>query len=376
MSFGGMLATALAGGAQVVGKQAGDDIEAGRKTDLMREQAAIEEQMRMRLAEFNAGVERTSAKNKMLDTRDFSASDETLAASDKVAQAAGKTARGVKLAELSDTGLNDAGRAKVAGDAKAASETERDLIKAKAGDKDYIKSFTALKLADPEVRAHIAQMNAAAGASAASVRESAERLKQLGQVGVAAQSVRELQAELAKTSDPEARKAVEQKITDMGFNGKDIKSFLSTAEKAMTNGDAAMKLLLDPTADDATKDLARKQLARANDFAEQAAGMAGIKAKPQAATGPAVGAEVNGFVFKGGNPNDKSNWSPVSAPKKSGMLQSVQAPPADGMAGITFAGDGFTYGGQTYTTLQEAQAARDKPKPSAMGKALATYGDD
>ena len=53
MSFGGILATALAGGAQVVGKQAGDDIEAGRRTDLMREQANIEEQMRMRLAEMD-----------------------------------------------------------------------------------------------------------------------------------------------------------------------------------------------------------------------------------------------------------------------------------------------------------------------------------
>lgn len=374
MSFGGILATALAGGAQVVGKQAGDDIEAGRKTDLMREQAAIEEAMRMRLAEFNAGVERTAAKNKLLDTRDFNASDETIAANDKVAQAAGKTARGVRLAELTDAGLNEAARVKAAGDARAASDTERELIKAKAGDKDYIKSFTALKLADPEVRAHIAQMNAAAGASAASVRESAERLRQLGQVGAVAQTVRGLQSDLAKTTDPEARKAIEQKITDLGFNGKDVKSFLSTAERAMSNGDAAMKILLDPTADEQTKDIARKQLARANDFAEQAAGMAGIKARPQAAAGPAVGTEVNGFVFKGGNPNDKSNWSPVAASKKAGMLKTV--PPTDSMAGITFAGDGYNFGGQTYATLQEAQAARDKPKPSAMGKALATYGDD
>ncbi len=51
MSFGGLLATALAGGAAVIGKQAGDDIEQGRKADLMRQQADIEEQMRMRLAE-------------------------------------------------------------------------------------------------------------------------------------------------------------------------------------------------------------------------------------------------------------------------------------------------------------------------------------
>ena len=53
MSFGGILATALAGGAGVIGKQAGDDIEAGRRADLMKQQADIEEQMRMRLAEFS-----------------------------------------------------------------------------------------------------------------------------------------------------------------------------------------------------------------------------------------------------------------------------------------------------------------------------------
>ena len=47
----GLLATALAGGAGVIGKQAGDDIEAGRKADLMRQQAEIEEQTQMRLME-------------------------------------------------------------------------------------------------------------------------------------------------------------------------------------------------------------------------------------------------------------------------------------------------------------------------------------
>ena len=58
MSFGGILATALAGGAQVVGKQAGDDIEAGRKTDLMRQQADIELQAQQRLAEMRQRMDR------------------------------------------------------------------------------------------------------------------------------------------------------------------------------------------------------------------------------------------------------------------------------------------------------------------------------
>ena len=53
MSFGGILAQALAGGTKALGQQAGDDIEAGRRADLMKQQADIEEQMRMRLAEFS-----------------------------------------------------------------------------------------------------------------------------------------------------------------------------------------------------------------------------------------------------------------------------------------------------------------------------------
>lgn len=283
MSLGGLLSTALAGGAGVIGKQAGDDIEQGRKADLMKQQADIEEQMRMRLAEFNAGVERTSAKNKMLDTRDFNASDDTIAAADKVALAAGKTARGVKLAELTDTGLNEAGRDKAAGDAKAKADADAGILKSQAADPAYLKSINVLKLADPEVRARIAASNASAGASAQSVKESAERLKQLQAVGEMSASVRGLQSKLAGAKTEEERNGLQQQITDLGFNGKDIKSFLSTAEKAMTNGDSAMKLLLDPTASEETKAIARTQLQKANNFADQAAALAGIKAKPQAA---------------------------------------------------------------------------------------------
>ncbi len=51
MSWGGLLAGAIGGAANVIGKQAGDDIEQSRKAELMRQQADIEEQMRNRLAE-------------------------------------------------------------------------------------------------------------------------------------------------------------------------------------------------------------------------------------------------------------------------------------------------------------------------------------
>ena len=58
MSFGGILATALAGGAGVIGKQAGDDIEAQRKADMLKQQADIEFQTQQRLAEMRQRMER------------------------------------------------------------------------------------------------------------------------------------------------------------------------------------------------------------------------------------------------------------------------------------------------------------------------------
>ena len=152
-----------------------------------------------------------------------------------------------------------------------------DVAKDQAADPAYLKSISVLKLADPEVRARIAASAASANASAQQVKESAERLKQLQAVGEVATKVRGLQATLAKTTDPAQRQAVEQQITDLGFSGKDVKSFLSTAERAMTNGDTAMRVLLSDMADPAAKEAARVQLERANEFAAKAAGLAGIK---------------------------------------------------------------------------------------------------
>ena len=58
MSFGGILATALAGGAGVIGKQAGDDIADQRKADLLKQQADIEFQTQQRLAEMRQRLDR------------------------------------------------------------------------------------------------------------------------------------------------------------------------------------------------------------------------------------------------------------------------------------------------------------------------------
>lgn len=317
MSGLGLLATALAGGAGVIGKQAGDDIEAGRKADLMRQQADIEEQMRMRIMERQEDVRQRGA---LAD----------------VTGPLGKAKLDYKSRELA--AQSDAEIAKARGlipvqqeAATAANETATGLAKKNAADPTYLKSISVLKLADPEVRAHIAQMGAAAGASAASAKESAERLRQLGEVGTMATQVRGLQTKLAGAKTDEERSAIQQQITDLGFSGKDTKGFLSIAERAITNGDAALKVLNNPDADPAAKDAARTQLERANEFAEKAAAQAGIKingpAKPsqQQAHAEAEAAIKQGVSREAINERlTKLGYQPLGGATKPGMVPGAE----------------------------------------------------
>ena len=61
MSFGGILAQALAGGTAAIGKQAGDDLEAQRRAEMMRQQADIAEQTEKRLMEMRQRMGRDQA---------------------------------------------------------------------------------------------------------------------------------------------------------------------------------------------------------------------------------------------------------------------------------------------------------------------------
>ena len=363
MSFGGILAQALAGGTAAIGKQAGDDIEAQRKADLMRQQADIEEQMRMRLAEFSEGVRQRGA---LAD----------------VTGPLGAAKREFRKGELADTADADISRARgmipvTQEAALAGAQTATEVAKKQAADPAYLKSINVLKLADPEVRARVAQANAAAGASAQQVKESAERLKQLQAVGEVATKVRGIQDELSKTGDADRRQLLEQQITDLGFSGKDVKSFLSTAERAMTNGDTAMKVLLDPTASEETKATARKQLEAANQFAVKAAGLAGIKLDPTAAATDIPAAAID-YLKK--NPTLKAEFDAKfgkgsadkvlagGGGKPGGMAPgAARAATADDSNDRTIRrvgtgyGTGFyRYAGQNYPTQQAAEAAKAK----------------
>ena len=166
MSFGGILASALAGGAGAIGKQASDDIEQGRKTELMKQEADIREQTEKRLTEFRAGVERTSANNKLLDMRNFNASDESIAAAAKIAMGAGNAAQAVQLSAATNEPLNTAFRDKAAADAISAGTTARKLEDeahtskvaqtiADSGNLSLLKAMADLENANPTKKAAI-----------------------------------------------------------------------------------------------------------------------------------------------------------------------------------------------------------------------------
>lgn len=294
MSGLGILASALGGGAAAIGEQAKGDIAQQREMDIAKEKAAIQEQMEMRLME---------AKEKYRQQG-------------VLADNTGPLADAKLDMKRRETAITNQGEVDKQGMLATLND---DITKRRAGDKAYLSSVAAIKLADPEVKAHLAQMAAAAGASAAQTRMLGEQLKQLQAVGSVAEQVRGLQQKLSSAKTEDERSTIQQQITDLGFNGKDTKGFLTIAERAMNNGDAALKVLNDPTASPEAKASALTQLNRANEFADKAAAQAGLKLGNQAAAsgGPAIGSEVNGYVFKGGNPNDKKNWEPK---KGGGMI--------------------------------------------------------
>ena len=140
MSGLGLLATALAGGAGVIGKQAGDDIEAGRRADLMKQQADIEEQMRMRLAERQEQMRREGVL--------WGTTGEGGAASLDLARRSGEQSNDIaikgKVAEATNPELA------AAKDTQAEAELQRDIkrINATAGP----EADKAVKIAEARAR--------------------------------------------------------------------------------------------------------------------------------------------------------------------------------------------------------------------------------
>jgi len=337
VSFGGMLAAGLSGLSNTLNQQATGDIDQKRRIDIARDTAAIEEQMRMRLAEhadkINAGAEVRRSDQVFRDEQrayDRDTSDGRVGKKREIvkgdAMAAGEAQRAVKIAEVGDKDFQAAKTTEVMTNA----QRERDLLKMAANDKDWLKANWTVAMADPKVKAAYTASMASAGASAAQARMIGEQYKQLVEVGARATQVRNLQTELANAPDDAAREAIQSKISSLGFQGKDPSKFLSLAERAQDNVRDALKILSDPAATDEAKAAARTSMAKAQELSSKAAAAGGLKLDATApVNAPPVGTKVDGYTFQGGDPKDAKNWTQdggKSKPQSKGMLATPEQP--------------------------------------------------
>ena len=196
MSFGGILATALAGGAGVIGKQAGDDIADQRKAELLKQQADIEEQMRMRLAEFSEKQRRAGV---LYDTTGEGG-------------AAKREYRKGELADASDAAVSQArNMIPVAVEqATAVAGAQRDAVTKSGSDPAYIKALRAISAA-----------NAAPDRTDYKGRELDNAIKQIAVDN--ARTITKLKGEFASAT-PERKQAINEELSVL--TGKDADKFL------------------------------------------------------------------------------------------------------------------------------------------------------
>ena len=158
MNWGGVLASGIAGGATQAVDVAARGLETDRRIDAARILSQINEQRQMRLAEFQQNL----ARSQQTYNTTGQGSDQLLGFAQRQAEQAAATARANKLAELTDVNLNEATRAKAAGDAKAAHSVQVEQTISDSGNSSLLKAMADLQLADPAKKALIAKTNAEA----------------------------------------------------------------------------------------------------------------------------------------------------------------------------------------------------------------------
>lgn len=305
MSFGGILAQALAGGTAAIGKQAGDDIEAQRKADLMRQQADIAEQTEMRLME----LRKRNARDQTL----WETTGEGGAAKLDLARRTGEQANDIaikgKVAEATNPELLAAEDAKFDADLKRKIKAGKELLP--------LEIDRAMKLA------------AADAGTRAKYREKKPTL---------ADELAEVEAVMGVKFTSEQRQQFA--LAKAGLNkGRDPELDTQTVTEEKINPDGT------------TTKVVRKEVRKPGN---------GTAAAPGA---PAVGTEVNGYVFKGGDPNDKKNWTPKAAAKP-GMLSGPGKVPDDSndrtikRVATGYGTAYYRYAGKSYLTQQAAEAAK------------------
>lgn len=354
MNWGGIVASGIAGGATQAVDVAARGLETDRRVDAARQLADIDLQRQQRLAEFLQNMQREQQTYNTVGK----GADELTGYAERVARQTANIARETKIADLSDLALRRAERDAKLEDAATLRQASIDAGK----DTAFLKAQWDTMMADPRVKAAYTAAMASAGASAAEQKLRAEQYAQLVAVGKFANQVRDLQTQLAGTNDPTTREAVQQKITDLGFQGKDPSKFLSVAERAQDNAAAALKVLADPLATDEAKSGARASLSRAVELSTNAAGMAGIKMSENA--GPKEGDTV---YDRSGKPYVVRNGQPVPVGQPEAPAR-LPRPPAAAQGGIVAAPD---TGLEGLSDIALQRIAQDPTNPrSALAKSM------
>jgi len=333
MSFAGIAAAGLGGGANAVGSITAGYIDQDRRLESAQVLADIDTQRQMRLTEYNAKVGRQSAQDVRADALAFDTAnvDARNDIAKKTGIAAGATARAVKIADLSDPTLPALERKKADEDAAAATTRDATKTKSLAGDKEYMAAVGAIKLADPQVAAQIAASRASAASSYASAAESGERAKGVKLANADKVKLDGLYDEatriLSDATLDDTKRAAELAKVERQIVMMKSKTGQAAARDPELDTQTVTEEKMNP--DGTITKVVRKEVRRP-----------GATAAPPATPGaPPVGAEVDGFRFKGGNPRDKASWEPVGATKPKGIAAAPTpeptpyVPPADSPVG-------------------------------------------
>jgi hypothetical protein len=280
------------------------------------------------------------------------ASDQTITAGQAERERAMAQARG-------DVAVDVAGRT-----ATKQADVARDEAKKNAGDPLYLKSVTAIKLADPQVAASIAASKAAANASNA----------QAGYTNTHAESLR-MDINDKKRLDKLYTQA-STILSDSNLSDEDRAAQMSDVNKQIAlikakNGTGAAR---DPeldtvTTEEKTVDPATGKETKTTRKETRRPGQSSGADAPYPDGTELKGKDGKVYVVTNGQPVLKQA---APAPARASQATAEQS---DVMRGITFAGDGYSVNGVTYPTLLQAKMARDKPKPSEMSSTMDRYGD-
>ena len=165
MSWGGILASGLAGGANAVGNITAGMIDQERRLQSAQVLSDIEEKKQMRIAE---RLQQMHRDQQTYNTRG-QGGEELLGFARRTGEQANDVALKGEVAKASNPQLRQAAIDTETAKTKAKHDQEKELAIADANDPAYIGAVTKLKLADPEVAQRIAASRAQVAASGASV---------------------------------------------------------------------------------------------------------------------------------------------------------------------------------------------------------------